>query len=83
MFNFLKVKKGWRESMLGAPRRLLVTLGSLSRDSSSCPATVKGVGHGFSSPAVTTTAVVVVVAAAAAAAAAADAPFPLFFYFVA
>ncbi|KAK2582413.1 hypothetical protein KPH14_004731 [Odynerus spinipes] len=30
--------EGWRESFLGAPRRLLVTLGSLSRDSSPCPA---------------------------------------------
>lgn len=37
---FFSFPEGWRESMLGAPRRLLVTLGSLSRDSSSCPATV-------------------------------------------
>ncbi|KAG7211835.1 hypothetical protein KM043_011059 [Ampulex compressa] len=30
--------EGWRDSVLGAPRRLLVTLTSLSRDSSPCPA---------------------------------------------
>ncbi|XP_068967214.1 choline O-acetyltransferase isoform X1 [Bombus flavifrons] len=29
--------QGWRDSVLGASRRLLVTLGSLSRDSSPCP----------------------------------------------
>lgn len=32
--------EGWRDSVLGASRRLLVTLGSLSRDSSPCPARV-------------------------------------------
>ncbi|XP_046829201.1 choline O-acetyltransferase isoform X1 [Vespa crabro] len=37
--RFANNSEGWRESVLGAPRRLLVTLGSLSRDSSSCPAT--------------------------------------------
>ncbi|XP_011302996.1 choline O-acetyltransferase [Fopius arisanus] len=30
--------EGWRDSVLGAPRRLLTTLGSLSRDSSPFPA---------------------------------------------
>jgi len=39
--------EGWRDSVLGAPRRLLVTLGSLSRDSSPCPAAVS---HRFVHP---------------------------------
>ncbi|XP_071637509.1 choline O-acetyltransferase isoform X3 [Temnothorax longispinosus] len=36
--KFASNSEGWRDSVLGAPRRLLVTLGSLSRDSSPCPA---------------------------------------------
>jgi len=39
-FRLLLLAEGWRDSVLGAPRRLLVTLGSLSRDSSPCPAAV-------------------------------------------
>lgn len=35
--KFANNSEGWRESVLWAPRRLLVTLGSLSRDSSPCP----------------------------------------------
>ncbi|XP_001605246.2 choline O-acetyltransferase isoform X2 [Nasonia vitripennis] len=31
--------KGWRDSVLGTSRRLLSSIGSLSRDSSSCPST--------------------------------------------
>ncbi|XP_071637513.1 choline O-acetyltransferase isoform X6 [Temnothorax longispinosus] len=38
--KFASNSEGWRDSVLGAPRRLLVTLGSLSRDSSPCPAAV-------------------------------------------
>lgn len=46
-FCFLLLAEGWRDSVLGAPRRLLVTLGSLSRDSSPCPAAVS---HHFVHP---------------------------------
>ncbi|XP_076647691.1 choline acetyltransferase isoform X1 [Halictus rubicundus] len=31
------ILEGWRDSVLGASRRLLVTIGSLSRDASPCP----------------------------------------------
>ncbi|XP_020711658.2 choline O-acetyltransferase isoform X2 [Athalia rosae] len=35
---FVETRKGWRDSVLGAPRRLLVSLGSFSRTASPCPA---------------------------------------------